>query len=61
MQRRRKAEDTDRLIVRYDPERKRVTISFQGSIHVLPQTFGSYDDAMIAGYAYARANGWEGV
>jgi hypothetical protein len=59
MQQRRNSYDTDRLIVRYDGARKSVTISFQGQSHVLPETYPTYDDGMIAGYSYARAQGWQ--
>ena len=59
MQHRSKSQDADRLIVRYDVARKSVTITFQGQTHVLPDRYPSYDDGMIAGYAYARAQGWQ--
>jgi hypothetical protein len=51
--------DANRLMVAYDAARKSVTISFQGQSHILPGTFATYDDGMIAGYAYARAQGWQ--
>ena len=52
--------DASRPIVRYDVARKSVSITFQGQTHVLPETFPSYDDAMIAGYGFVRAQGWHG-
>ncbi len=55
----RTRQDTTRLMVAYDAARKSVTISFQGQSHVLPGTFPTYDEGMIAGYAYARAQGWQ--
>jgi hypothetical protein len=58
MQQRRNNQDADRLLVRYDAARKLVTISFHGQVHVLPQTFPTYDDGMIAGYGFARDQGW---
>jgi hypothetical protein len=58
-QHRRRNEDTERLMVRYDVARKSVTISFRGQVHVLPERYASHDDGMIAGYAYARAQGWQ--
>jgi len=51
--------DDERLIVRYDGARKLVTILFQGQTHVLPGTFPTYDDGMIAGYSHARSQGWQ--
>ncbi|HTZ37605.1 MAG TPA: hypothetical protein VMB84_16360 [Stellaceae bacterium] len=59
MQRRRNSDDADRLIVRYDGARKSVTITFQGQTHVLPETYPTHDDGMIAGYGFARAQGWQ--
>ena len=56
---RRRNDDADRLIVRYDGARKSVTISFRGQTHVLPDRYASHDEGMIAGYAYARAQGWQ--
>jgi len=58
MQHRRTSYEADRLIVRYDVVRKSVTIRFQGQTHVLTESYSSHDDGMIAGYAYARAQGW---
>lgn len=55
----RKTADDNRLIVRYDGERKSVTILFQGQSHVLAGSYPTYDDGMIAGYAHARAQGWQ--
>ena len=52
--------DMDRLLVRYDVASQSVTVSFQGQIHVLPDTFASHDEGMIAGYSYARSQGWQG-
>jgi len=60
MQQRKRA-DADRLLVRYDAARRTVTVSFQGEVCALPGTFPSYDEAMIAGYSYARARGWQGA
>jgi hypothetical protein len=51
--------DNNRPMVVYDAARKSVTISFQGQTYALPGTFATYDDGMIAGYAYARAQGWQ--
>jgi hypothetical protein len=56
-----KRHDTDRLFVRYDAESHAVTVSFQGQSRVLPQTFATYDEGMIAGYSYARAQGWQNL
>jgi hypothetical protein len=53
--------DADRLLVRYDVASKSVTVSFHGQIHVLPETFATYDEGMIAGYSYARSQGWQGT
>jgi hypothetical protein len=50
--------DSDRLTVRYDVARKLVTITCQGQVHVLPDTYATFDDGMIAGYGFARAQGW---
>jgi hypothetical protein len=58
MQQRRKDPDADRLLARYDPTRKSVTISFQGQVHVMPERYSTYDEAMVAGYAFANAQGW---
>lgn len=55
---RRTNHDTDRLIVRYDAARKSITVTFQGQTQVLPDTYASYDDGMIAGYGFARDQGW---
>ena len=56
---RKKSDDDDRLIVRYDGARKSVTILFQGQSHVLAGTYPTYDDGMIAGYSHARSQGWQ--
>ena len=60
MQQRRNSLDADRLTVRYDVARKLVTITFHGQTHILPDTYPTYDDGMIAGYGFARAQGWHG-
>lgn len=51
--------DDSRPIVRYDRVRGTVTIRYQSQTHVLPDRYETYDQAMIAGYAYARAQGWQ--
>jgi hypothetical protein len=59
MQQHRISPDTNRVIVRYDVARKSVTIAFHGQTHVLPGTYQTYDDGMIAGYGFAREQGWQ--
>ena len=45
--------------VRYDSARKSVTVIYQGRKHVLADSYGTHDEAMVAGYAYARSQGWQ--
>jgi hypothetical protein len=56
----RNRRDTDRLLVRYDVASRSVSVSFHSQIHVLPETFSTHDEGVIAGYSYARSQGWQG-
>ena len=50
--------EANRPIVRYDGGRRSVTIRYQLQTHVVPGRYPTHDDAMIAGYAFIRAQGW---
>ena len=56
--RQRASFDANRVSVQYDVARKLVTVTFGEQRHVLPDTYPTFDDGMIAGYGFARAQGW---
>ena len=44
--------------VTFEPRSKAVIVNFRGRVTMLPETYASEAEALLAGEAFCRRNGW---